>query len=528
MADDPIANTDSGASRPVFETVPIDDVHDDGDMSSGRRETLVPEEIKDDHVDPFNDGSVIEEIEEDTPEDLTVSDISGAIPSSPPPGEIPTFEDGDDGSNVKKYALIGLGVVGIIVVLIVIFSVVFGLLRGSSNKKITLEYWGLWEDPVVMKSVIEDYKRVKPNVTINYVVRETTDYRIKLITRAKEGGGPDIFRFHNTWLPSIIDVAAPMPSSVMSNSEYEQTFYPIIQSDMKYDNSYYGMALGIDGLVLLYNSELFKRAGITSAPKTWDDVVRAADKLRVEGPDGRLVTSGIALGSAKNIEHFSDIIGWMLIQNGAQLNKLSAPEAVEVLTNYRQFAEPQLNFWNSSMPSDVNAFVQKKVAMIIVPSWHILNIKKSNPELDMKVAALPILPGSEPVSLATYWAEGVSRSSKNQEAAWEFLAYLSSKETMTKLFQEQSKVRAFGVPYSRVDLRDTLIQNEYIGPVLEQAPHMKSMPMSARTFDQGLNDEIISYIRNAVNSTEEGVSYNSAFSTAENGVNQVLTKYNIQ
>ena len=82
--------------------------------------------------------------------------------------------------------------------------------------------------------------------------------------------------------------------------------------------------------------------------------------------------------------------------------------------------------------------------------------------------------------------------------------------------------------YKRQDLRDTLIQNEYIGPVLEQAPYMKSMPLASRTFDQGLNDEIVTYLRNAVNSTEEGVSYEEAFKKAGTGVNQVLEKYNIQ
>ena len=178
--------------------------------------------------------------------------------------------------------------------------------------------------------------------------------------RAKEGGGPDIFRFHNTWLPSIIDIAASLPSSIMSNEEYASTFYPIIQSDLKFDDAYYGISMGIDGLVLVYNNELFKRAGITSAPKTWDDVVRYADTLRVTDPDGRMTTSGIALGSAKNVEHFSDILGWMLLQNGADIRNLAAPEAVEVLANYRQFAEPQLNFWNSGTVSYTHLDVYKR------------------------------------------------------------------------------------------------------------------------------------------------------------------------
>jgi ABC-type glycerol-3-phosphate transport system substrate-binding protein len=177
------------------------------------------------------------------------------------------------------------------------------------------------------------------------------------------------------------------------------------------------------------------------------------------------------------------------------------------------------------MPKDISAFTQGKVAMIIVPSWQILEIISENPDLDIKVTQLPILPGSQPVSLATYWVEGVSKTSKHQEEAWKFLKFLSEKDQMTKLYQEQAKVRPFGVAYSRVDLRETLLDNEYIGPVLEQAPHMKSMPGAARTYDNGLNDEIIKYLGDAINATQKGVSYQQALEVAAQGVTQVLTKY---
>jgi len=488
--------------QPIMETVPLDDVTE---RNTQQPEVLVPEEIP-----------------EETPENLTSSDVGGISP--PPLSDEGMFESE---GNKKKYLFIILGIIGGLTIFFVIFGAIFNLLRGKSNEKITLEYWGLWEDENVMKTVIADYKRVKPNITVNYVPREHTDYRLKVVTRIKEGAGPDIFRFHNTWLPSIIDISAPLSPSVMSKEEYDKTFYEVIRNDLKVGDSYYGIALGIDGLVLVYNNSMFKQAGITSKPQTWDDLVKDADKLRVEDSQG-LVTAGIALGTANNIEHFSDILGWMLLQNGASIKNLAAPEAVEVLSNYRQFAEPQLNMWNGQMPKDVNAFIQGKVGMIIVPSWHILNIKKANAELDVKVVPLPKLPGSSPIGLASYWVEGVSKASKHQEEAWEFLKFLSSKDVMTKLYQEQTKVRLFGVPYSRVDLRDTLIQNEYIGPVLEQAPYMKSMPVSARTFDQGLDDEIIGYLRNAVEATEKGVSYEEAFKTASAGVSQVLTKHNIQ
>jgi multiple sugar transport system substrate-binding protein len=47
----------------------------------------------------------------------------------------------------------------------------------------------------------------------------------------------------------------------------------------------------------------------------------------------------------------------------------------------------------------------------------------------------------------------------------------------------------------------------------------------SRTFDNGLNDEIIKYLENAINSTINGVSYEEAFNTARKGIDQVIGKF---
>ncbi|KXK11735.1 MAG: hypothetical protein UZ22_OP11002000296 [Microgenomates bacterium OLB23] len=180
------------------------------------------------------------------------------------------------------------------------------------------------------------------------------------------------------------------------------------------------------------------------------------------------------------------------------------------------------------MPNNISAFIEGKVAMIIAPSWRILEIKAANADLDVKTTSLPLLSGNQPLSLASYWVEGVSKASKNQQEAWKFFALLGAKDTMTKLYQTQSSTRLFGEPYSRVDLRDSLTQNEYIGSVVDQALYMQSLPMVSRTYDKGINDEVIAYIEDAVNASMNGVSYNQAFNTASKGIEQVFKKYNIK
>ena len=454
-------------------------------------------------------------IEEIAPEVAAPDEVVEPIDSPPP-----VYHE-----SKNQYLIIILGAVFFVVILFLIIKGIFG---GAKKKEVSLQYWGLWEDEQIIKPLIDLYVQKNPNIKIQYQKMSPISYREKLLARSQAKAGPDIFRFHNTWLPSIKEIASPLPSSVMSNGEFDKTFYPIAKSDLKVGNFYYGIPLMIDNLVLVYNQNLFKKGGVEIAPSTWDDITEIVPRLTVKDRSGRLITSGIAIGTTSNIEHFSDIFGLLLIQNGGSIAKLDSPEAAGALEIYRKFSEMPQGYWSDEMPNSLTAFIQEKVAMIIVPSWQILTIKAANPDLELKVVPVPSVPGSEQVSLATYWVEGVSKYSLNQIEAWKFLRFLSEKDNLTKLYEIESKVRPFGEPYSRVDLAPLLSQNEYIGPVIKQASNLVSEPLMSRTYDNGLNDEIIKYIENAINSTIQGVSYGEALKTAMSGVSQVFQKYGIE
>jgi multiple sugar transport system substrate-binding protein len=427
-----------------------------------------------------------------------------------------------------KYFIVGGAVLFFIVIFGLLLSFLFG--RNQKSEAVSLTYWGLWEDESVMKSILDEYQKENPQIKIAYTKMTPEDYREKVITRSKNGDGPDIFRFHNTWVPELHEVLSPLPQSVMTVSDFDKTFYPIHSLDLKVDEKIYGIPLSVDGLVLLYNDDLYKKAGISNAPVSWEDILDNAAKLTVKNTSGEIVTSGIALGTAGNVEHFSDIFGLFLLQNGGSIQKLNEPEAEGALESYRRFAESPDGTWDEQMPNSVNAFAQEKVAMIIVPSWEVLTVKAINPSLNVKVVPVPVIPGSKPLSLASYWAEGVSRYSKSQIEAWKFLKYLSEKETETKMFELQSKVRLFGSVYSRRDLGELLVGHQYLGAVVKQAQGegaFRSAPVVSRTYDNGLNDLIIAYIENAINETIQGVSYAQALSTAHEGVTQVLQSFNV-
>lgn len=483
-------------SGPIFESVPVD-------PADPKTEPIQPEEISPEVTTP------------------TLDDVSPGGPNIPSDVPPPAYEEGKG-----KFVFIG---VGIAIFLILMFFFLRILLGGKSTKKeVVLSYWGLWEEKQVLDPLIEKYRKKYPNVKIDYVKMSPFDYREKLLTRSKNGTGPDIFRFHNTWLPQLSELVSPLPKDVMSNEEFNNTFYKIHQKDLKVGELYYGLPLTIDGLVMIYNENLLKKSGIQSAPTNWDELLDDVVKMTVPGQNGQIITSGIALGTASNIDHFSDIFSLMLLQNGGDIKNLNSQEAAGTLESYRKFAEEPNNVWDETLPNSVQAFIEEKVAIIFAPSWQILSIKAANPDIQLKVAQIPSVPASPPLSVANYWVEGVSKYSKNQVEAWRFLRFLTEKENLTELYELESKLRLFGEPYSRVDLASLITQNEYIGIVIKQADSYVSVPAISRTYDNGLNDGIVKYLENAINATINGVSYKEALKTASQGVDQILQQYRIQ
>jgi len=512
--------SESEAPQPLYETAPAaPPASQQANPAQDPAGAAAPQP----QTDAAQTDQVPEFVVEETPSEFGVGDEAQG-------GQFVPIVEGGGGDTRMKYIMIAAAVV--------FFLLIFGFLlwfflgrSGGGNKEVKLIYWGLWETESVMQPIIDEYEQKNPKVTIEYQRLSAQEDYLKKI-QVREGRGPDIFRFHNTWVPQLADVLTPLPGSVMSGEEFENTFYPIHTRDLKVQNSYYGIPLMVDGLVLIYNEDLLKKAGKSLPPTTWVDMVEYIQDITVPGQTSNdIVLSTAALGTANNIEHSSDIFGLFLLLNGGSVTDLSSDEAVGALREYRKFAEPPNATWNESMPNSIDAFVQEKVVMIIAPSWELVNIRAQNPNLKIRVAPIPILPGSDKgLSVSNYWVEGVSKHSQFQQEAWSFLKYLSSAPVMEQMYTAQAKERFFGVPYSRKDLADKLSGDQYFGAVVSQAGAdiYRSIPIIDRTFDGGLNDENASYIRQAIDRSTDGVAYDTAMSTAQSGVSEVLKQYNIQ
>lgn len=446
--------------------------------------------------------------------------VSGGA-SAPPPSPI------EEESMFSKSLLLKI-IGGVLILLLIIFGLfrfVIPLFGKDKNEKITIEYWGLWEEPRVMQTVINDFQKENPTVTVKYSRQKIEQYRERLVTHIQEGKGPDVFRFHNTWLPQLGERLLPLPTDVISPEEFKKNYYSVIQSDISRDGAIYGIPLEVDTLSLFVNAEILEAAG-ADIPTNWDEFSRVSRSLTVKDESGKIKTAGAAIGTYANVTHAPDIVSLLLVQNGADLKNLSKTpkSSSDALNFYTSFADDEANVWDNTLDPSILAFSKGNLGMFFGYSYDVFTIKALNPTLSFRIVPVPHLPGRN-MTIASYWVEGASAKSKHQKEALLFMRYLAKKETQQKLFTESSKTRLFGEPYSRKDLSSLLKENALVFPFVSQAENGASSFFASNTYDKGLNDEMNKYLENAINSVLSNTSAQTAVDTLSLGVSQILERY---
>ena len=381
----------------------------------------------------------------------------------------------------------------------------------AAMEPITLTYWRVFDDSDAFTEIIEKYKSLHPNITIEYRKLRYEEYENELLNAWAEDRGPDIFSIHNTWLRKYQNKLAPLPAQItmsylvekgtvkkeivpelrtlktLNTKDLKNNFADVVASDVIFDDGQiYGLPLSIDTLALYYNRDLFNGAGITQAPSYWNkEFQQDIKKLTKQDPKKGIIQSGVAMGTASNIERYSDILSVLMMQNGAimaigpQINFHTTPPNIkgaynpglEALRFYSDFANPlkEVYAWNKEMPNSVESFTSGNLAMFFGYSYHLEQIKSQAPTLNFGIAKLPQIEGNPlPVNYANYWVESVSKKSKHSNEAWDFIQFLT-KEENAKIYLEKTKK-----PTALKSLINSQKDSESLGIFAEQILSAKS------------------------------------------------------
>jgi multiple sugar transport system substrate-binding protein len=377
---------------------------------------------------------------------------------------------------VKKFIIIPLAIVLIIV---------SGLSVFSAEKK-TVEFWSYVPlDNPGLYLYIDKFNQSQDKINIEAKFIPFAEFKRQLTVALVGGTPPDCVLVDNPDFAAYIDMGAfEALDDRIADWEYgKDDFYPGPWASATWEGKQYGIPFETNTLVLFYNVDMFKKAGLDpdKPPKTWEELNQYAKKLTKDGVYG---ISVCAVASEEGT------FQWLpfLQQNGGNVFNLDSPEAVEALQLWVDWVKNgyvskeilNMDQWSGVRPQ----FQNENAAMMVNGPWCIVPIRAEVPNLNWRLA---VLPGRVKQASAMGGVNiGIVKGAKNADAAWEYIKWLYAPERIAEFWQKFGTLPlmpkiAESAPYWKGDpVYEVLLeQMKYAAP---RGPHPRWPEISAAIY----------------------------------------------
>jgi sn-glycerol 3-phosphate transport system substrate-binding protein len=261
----------------------------------------------------------------------------------------------------------------------------------------------------------------------------------KALTAVKSGDPPVTSILLSTDMYTLIDEDAIVPfDDLVKTAEdraWLKSFYPAFMENSQTGGKTWGIPFQRSTVVLYYNKEAFKEAGLdpNRAPGTWQEMADYAQKLTKRDASGNVTQWGVQIPS-------SGFPYWLFqglaIENGVNLMNAAGtqvyydkPEVIGALqywvdlVNKYKVHPPGIVEWGTT-PKD---FFERKVAMIWTTTGNLTNVK-NNAKFDFGVAMLPASKQrGSPTGGGNFYIFKKSTPAQ-REAAFKFIKWVTTPE----------------------------------------------------------------------------------------------------
>jgi raffinose/stachyose/melibiose transport system substrate-binding protein len=320
---------------------------------------------------------------------------------------------------------------------------------GAAAQAQEIIFWTLsFDNPEMAKtfqSIIKDFEAANPGVTVKLENRGTDEHKSALRVAGGSDQAPDIYYMWGglglggEFVKS--GLALPMDKYYAEYKWDDQFIDPALAFSKQYPGGRYGLPFTFRGEAIYYNKALFEKAGITSLPTTYDELLADADKLAKAG------IPAFTFGGTVNW-HVMRLMDEILeIQCGPEkhdalmamkLNWADEPCATKSFEELHKWTSKYIlkPFMGIDQGQSFNLFLAGRAAMMLEGNWLVGQLKNANKLADYGVFPFP--GASRLYGFAEY--DYISTKSKNPDIAAKFLNYLESTPV------QQANVELFGGP----------------------------------------------------------------------------------
>ncbi|MEP6997148.1 MAG: ABC transporter substrate-binding protein [Betaproteobacteria bacterium] len=246
-----------------------------------------------------------------------------------------------------------------------------------------------------------DFEKENPGIKVHPIYSGTyQDSITKALTAAKSNDAPTMAVLLSSDMYTLIDEDAIGPFDPLIKTPEDQAwlkgFYPAFMANSQTGGKTWGIPFQRSTIVLYYNKELFKGAGLdpNKPPSNWKEMAEYGQKLTKRDASGKVTQWGVQIPSEgfpywlfQALTTENDVILMNPAGTETYYDKPGVVEAlqywVDLTTKYK--VQPEgIVAWGTT-PKD---FFERKVAMMWTTTGNLTNVR-SNAKFDFGVAMLP-------------------------------------------------------------------------------------------------------------------------------------------
>lgn len=427
----------------------------------------------------------------------------------------------------------------------------------SAIKPVTLNYWTIFNDTDQLKKFAEEYKKLRPYVTIN-IKQVRVDEFDKMFTNAlADDVAPDLVSINSRDIRKYQNKLAEMPAKVKvtsitakgqfskdtvvtieekampSAAAVKSNFVSTVYNDAVIDGKIYGIPLALDTMVIYYNKDLLDSAGAPEAPKTWDEFMEAVKASTRFNDKGDIIQAGASLGTSNNVPRAFDILSLLMQQSGVKMmsggrasfadgadTALSKHPAITALRFYTDFSRrtKEVYTWNEKMGDGLDTFVRGQSVFYFGFAYDYSKIKARAPQLNIEVMPMLQLNEKAPVNVANYWVESVVKKSKSPNEAWDFVMYMAKPENIKKYCEKA--IRPTPLRSQINEQKENLAIAPFASQVLNADSWYRGR--DSATAEKAFADLITNYLQPAANEAAQAQRERDLLKYAANVVQQTI------
>ncbi len=286
----------------------------------------------------------------------------------------------------------------------------------------------------VVAELLPEFERAHPTIRVKLQQLPWTAAHEKLLTAFAGDTTPDVGQLGNTWIPELVALNALEPldghaerSTVIDAADY----FAGIWDTNRVDGRLYGVPWYVDTRLLFYRRDLLARAGYSTPPRSWPEWQRMLAAISAEARGDRFA---ILLP----LNEFEPLLALALQQDDPLLRddgrwgNFSAPGFRRALAFYLEMFQrgwaPPLG--TAAIANVWNEFGRGRFAFYISGPWNIGELQRRLPAEQQGAWTTAPLPGPDGpgASIAGGSSLVVFRASRNQDAAWRLIEFLSQPE----------------------------------------------------------------------------------------------------